>query len=359
MHIEEKFERTLTAKIKAVIEQEGDTAYEIGAWEAFNSSTSGSKNFGYKFLWIGLAASFLMAMSLNSLHTIYNEGHPENQEFATRKSNIMNSALTLSAGEENRFSNSEEKVLHLISTQIEENTGNILQAEGTSTFALADVDEKFAMPGIGEFKNLSTSNSFKYSPSFVSMDSHKRFDCPLTKGLKLGFQTTPLMSVSKNKNGFGWSAGVIAEIPFMKNLSLTSGLLINHQNVTYSESGFSESKIKSKMRLLAVELPLNIKYNIFKRKKKEVSVTAGVSSIAYVKQEYSDGTTNETKGFEGVDGVKYANMAMSVEFPVDKRLSVLVEPFVKMPLGSSTPKDIKVANTGVNVRLNYSLARLN
>jgi hypothetical protein len=112
------------------------------------------------------------------------------------------------------------------------------------------------------------------------------------------------------------------------------------------------------MKYLAVELPLNIKYTLFKRKKKEIALSAGVSSLPFVRQEYSDGTVKETSSLNPVDGTKYANMAMSVEFPIDKRLSVLVEPFVKVTVGHSA-KEMKTTNAGVNVRLNYSLAKLN
>ena len=62
--------------------------------------------------------------------------------------------------------------------------------------------------------------------------------------------------------------------------------------------------------------------------------------------------------FSKLEGVKFANVALSVEFPLEKNLSVLVEPFVKVPLGGTTSRDVKFSNAGVNVRLNYSLARL-
>ena len=75
MHIEEKFDNVLANKMRSVIEDHGSEAYEIGAWESFDSSsTGGSKPARYKFLWIGLAASFLMGMFLNPLFTSYNDG---------------------------------------------------------------------------------------------------------------------------------------------------------------------------------------------------------------------------------------------------------------------------------------------
>ena len=84
----------------------------------------------------------------------------------------------------------------------------------------------------------------------------------------------------------------VAELPILKRLSITSGLLISRQHIEVNKVNTTSENETGKSRfrgvLTAFEVPLNLKYDTFKRKNKEIAVSAGVSSLAYVKEDFSD-----------------------------------------------------------------------
>lgn len=209
----------------------------------------------------------------------------------------------------------------------------------------------------------------------------------ITWSVALAPQTAYLPS---GHSSLSMGGGVIADITLNGRFWLSTGLSVAQQTVGLSQpiyqvttttSGPVRQRTATDARLVFIDLPLNLTYQVGKPTRPLFRVSAGLSSLALVSQRYTDtylttqtqvvpvidfngqpgsvvqtSLTNQVEvrsgsGFGGVYWGRLLNLSVGIERPLSRRMVVAVEPYLKYPLAPLTQENLKIGSAGVSLRV--------
>lgn len=192
--------------------------------------------------------------------------------------------------------------------------------------------------------------------------------------------------------------GLSSEIPLSKHWVLFSGLSIARQRFDLNPMGgeasaantsvFAENSRTSRnlnatnVDLISLDVPINIRYNLDWQKSKGLSISMGISSLAYLRENYTNNFTEtrlvptfadepaaefgpvsfETEvaevqeqdnnaAFQTLEWAGLLNLSVGLRYPVFKTMSMEIEPFIKYPLRRFTEQELRLGSGGINMRL--------
>ena len=217
----------------------------------------------------------------------------------------------------------------------------------------------------------------------------------IKKPVKIGLNVSPMVNmIAENSNSnIGFASGVTIEIPVLKKFDVFTGILYTNQKFDAQNQLLSSSEAlnnggiqqtSSEATVNGIEIPINVKYN-FSISKKQMFVSAGISSTSYFKEatktnyivnttienRFQDSSGNNVIRYrveqssetvisnenpdEGFDFASMLNFSFGMEFPVNKkRQSLVIEPYFKYSLNSITIEKFDYASAGFYLRYNFS-----
>jgi hypothetical protein len=241
----------------------------------------------------------------------------------------------------------------------------------------------------------------------VTNGNQPRFDKPapdLPKGsdhenrLSWGITAGSMLAFAEQRisDGPGYSAGVTAEYALSPNVSLSSGgLLTYHQFelVNFAQADFANDYLPSfdnasrinltgnnHYEMLALEIPLNAQFNVMETSRKRLYVGAGLSSLVFLQQRFSGTNTafyeqsvfnDATGNFElqysastfevneeygplsRFDFGRLVNLSFGYVIRREKS-AMVIEPFVKLPIGTLTSREINLGMGGISIKYRFS-----
>lgn len=204
-----------------------------------------------------------------------------------------------------------------------------------------------------------------------------------------------MMNIHDSETDFSTGGGFYADWNFTKQMALSSGFFIGQNRLKYktehensllideddTEPGLFSSEDLSfiQLDLVNVEVPLNIRYFITDN----FSVSAGVSTVAFLKENYNYNyeyeqqiqvfETNETSNPEPVsrtvtfktsqtqsepslNTINWAGMytfSAGYQHDFGDHYAVSFEPFVKIPGGQITSRDIIYTTGGIQLKISF------
>jgi len=202
--------------------------------------------------------------------------------------------------------------------------------------------------------------------------------------LKLGVGISPGVTSTASASSYNYSGGFNAEIDLTRNLSLSAGIQIEHQNIvnrnTDNPTWLPEGE--SRAMLTALDLPFNLKFEFIDRQSSSFYISGGISSIAwleekYVNTSYSQKVVMNVRNLSGEAYVSYdienvknietrtidpltsfnfagrLNLMIGYEKKISSKLSLYLEPFVKIPVSEKTAEELEYTISGVSCRLSF------
>ncbi len=201
--------------------------------------------------------------------------------------------------------------------------------------------------------------------------------------------------------GMGYSAGVTGYLPLSEKISIGGGGLLVYNQFSLDDP-YSSSKSESDyayapepglsgdfnvisrrsyadVEYMAIDIPLNFRFTLSNIYRGKLYLTAGFSSLLYLQQNISQSSevtaqysrqntlgeyytdtgqstityTNEYDAFSRLDLGRLLNLSIGYMLYRDKH-SLLIEPFIKAPLGNVTSMDLYIGMAGVSLK--YHLA---
>jgi hypothetical protein len=192
----------------------------------------------------------------------------------------------------------------------------------------------------------------------------------------------------------GLSVGFYLDRKLTKKISLRPGLAVGKQSlglenensiavygnpVSFSDgTTLTPCSIEGRLNILAMELPLNLVFRIIDRGRSGFYVSAGASTMIYISQQYSASqvikytkvTYNSISGayipetsYTTVEVAKdygalsksdllgLANLSAGYSFPYGKTGTMLIEPFIQLPVNGLTSLDLKIRYGGISMKL--------
>ncbi|MEX2396919.1 MAG: hypothetical protein WD491_07835, partial [Balneolales bacterium] len=202
----------------------------------------------------------------------------------------------------------------------------------------------------------------------------------------------PLMNVHDSQTSWGMGGGFNTDWNFAENLSLSSGLFVAQNQLKYSnDNGSSTMRMSDEtmqspgdltymqVDLVSLEIPLNLKYSL----SDHFSVSAGLSSVAYLKEDYnytfeheqqiqvfgeaetngsgpatttvtlSESQSQSEPSLNKMDLAALYTFSIGYQHEIANRNTVSLEPFIKIPTGSLTSRDIKYTTGGIQMKIYF------
>lgn len=192
-------------------------------------------------------------------------------------------------------------------------------------------------------------------------------------------------SEAENNVAVGFSGGFSQSFPVTNKMAISSGLGLSQSNLLVKNNGdeVTESSQRGafqeivKAELLAIDIPLNIKYNFHQWNSNQLFISAGISSLIYLKQNFST-TIREVIGveiindkeqviivdefqerkssssepsFSKIDPAQILNISFGYEYALTANQSLIFEPYIKLPLGDLTSRDVRFGSAGLNIKI--------
>jgi hypothetical protein len=216
------------------------------------------------------------------------------------------------------------------------------------------------------------------------------------ENINLGVALSTLYNYTSKatKSDLNFSGGVLSEIDLLPNLSMQTGVIVSRQYFTtqgsssirgkdavYSYLATSEShspanvtSTSDRVKLVGLDVPVNLQYRY-----RDFSLTAGISSFTYIQEQYShrysaeyvnyvyDQANNlrETEKVIRSQSVKESydplqqfdlanilNLSLGYHFTFD-RSQLVLEPYMKHPLGDLTSQDIRFGSRGIRLKFQF------
>ena len=222
---------------------------------------------------------------------------------------------------------------------------------------------------------------------------------------KLGVVVSSLVNYSdkgEKDSQVNVGGGVLSEISLSKRLSITSGVLLTRQSLEMSRpanlpqfttsqnlggnqffANRSQEQSRSvRMQFVGLDIPVNLQYHLGKNVNQGLYVSVGLSSMAYLQEDYTH-TTRETiqrqvykagstaeptietyvsetnlksnpESLSRFDFARMLNVSMGMKYVVAQNMQILIEPYLKYPLGTLTNEQLRFGSAGVNLRCSFN-----
>ena len=164
--------------------------------------------------------------------------------------------------------------------------------------------------------------------------------------------------------------GLTVSYALTKKIGISTGMIYakkiyNYNGLGATVPGYVGKDWRVDADCKVLDIPINIDYQIFKKRRMAFNVSAGLSSYIMLNEKYqlTNGpglpvTNEEVTGNKHFLGI--ANFSVSVERQVNSRLSLGLQPFLKLPLTGIGKYDGNLSSAGLSVLFHIkSLGRNN
>lgn len=194
----------------------------------------------------------------------------------------------------------------------------------------------------------------------------------------------PMMNVNRSNAQLGMGGGLYTDWKFSDRFAFSTGILVAKNHLEYDTAELTpgvESEDLANMRadLLSLEIPLNLKFYVTN----DLSVSAGISSSAFMEEDYNytyeyqrevqvltlqedDGYRTVTKkvtvreseresagSFSTIDFAAFYTFSLGYQYGISERHTLSLEPYLKLPTGDLTSKKIKYSTGGLQLKISF------
>lgn len=227
----------------------------------------------------------------------------------------------------------------------------VIDGEGINSVSLAQLKTDGLLPGAlsnGKPKPLEKELRNSITPNRLSLTLLAAPDISSTSS-----------SVS---NKVSTNFGLMINYALTKKIGVSTGVIYAKKIYDYngfgtSTSGYSAGPWQVNADCKVLDVPVNINYQVFKKRSLGVNVSAGLSSYIMLNEKYqltsgpaSTVTNEEVTGNKHFMGI--ANFSVGVERKVNSRLSLGLQPFLKVPLTGIGKYEGNLSSAGISVLFN-------
>jgi hypothetical protein len=195
----------------------------------------------------------------------------------------------------------------------------------------------------------------------------------------------------------GGSFGFYLEQKITDRISLRPGLALAINSVgvdirsgSYNEFAYSVplydgnsgtlDSYNGRLNMLAMELPLNIVFRVFEKERSGLFLSTGASTMIYISQQFSGDFVNEYTqnklntatglidsetrystitvensygAFSRTDYFGLANFSAGYSLPYGKTGTLLIEPFMQLPISDLTALNLRVRYGGISMKIRF------
>ncbi len=381
----------ITALIKQTLDGYRED-YIQGSWENFVQK---KKNKSRRIVWLissGIAASLMIGILLLNLSNpvVKNDLLKNNQQvvtkenpgsIATKKDTVTKLMAALipakRIGSSNTFRTSAEYRL-ISGNEATEPATTLYQATNSPGDSVKVTSN--TKKGSDPAKRKTATKPLYFSAA----DDDRVVAAGSKRKVRFGINFSPGITATQSASSFNFSGGITADIPVYSNFQLSTGLQFENQSIVSNGPQISTSgpANQSKANLMNLDLPLNLTWRFFSGKLKCYYLSAGVSSLAYLKQDYQNTsysqqlvavsslvgghqiisynivnvastTQNTISPFRTFDFAGRLNFMVGLEQQLSPKLFLHFEPYLKIPVSGLATENLKYISSGVTFKISF------
>ena len=201
---------------------------------------------------------------------------------------------------------------------------------------------------------------------------------------RLGVSVSSGVSMANTSSSVNFGGGINADYNIFSKFSISTGIQVERHDVINETSGnpgwLPPGQIQAS--LLDIDIPVNIKWQFLALRSTSYYVSGGVSSVLYLNEKYTttsysqrmvpnlemdNGTPYVSYQIENVkttEEIKEAplstfdfagriNIILGFEYKLSTRLSLHVEPYLKLPLTDLATQNIRFTTSGLSCRISF------
>ena len=218
-------------------------------------------------------------------------------------------------------------------------------------------------------------NYSKGSENSLNLGFGLSSDFKLAKNLKLSTGIALAQNSLKYSSGNQWPETASAGLAIAVNNSNYQKDIMDSNPLIGLQNGFGAAANPSKINnfnanLLSLDIPINLKYQILSKKNK-LYVLTGLSSGTYLNEVYTykytqsynlanqsvidpQGSEVSSNASNNFYLARTLNISAGLSTPLTKTQELIIEPFLKYPLGGLGEQNIKFGAAGLNLKLNFN-----
>jgi hypothetical protein len=209
-----------------------------------------------------------------------------------------------------------------------------------------------------------------YETNEVPMDKSEPEHQP--RKMALSFLAAPDYNGVNNLNNasLGNDFGLMVTLEIAKNWNFSTGGIYakklyetGFNNYTPTKNIWTEyypKSVNADCRVL--DIPLNISYTILKRKNNTISLGSGISSYIMLREDYrfsyAENDSSNPQSYHIVNGSQHwlsvLNLQANFEQRLNQRLSISLQPYMKIPLGNIGFAGVKLQSFGMAANLSWN-----
>ncbi|MCJ0742183.1 outer membrane beta-barrel protein [Pedobacter montanisoli] len=244
------------------------------------------------------------------------------------------------------------------------------------------VNNNQIIPNVTQSSTSLVLDTTQHSASIVTAPQEKTSqneETPIKNQLKLpltlAFTAGPDFSSTSTMIGgkSGVFAGLSIGVQLTKKLAVQTGLVYGSKNYdarsfdyTFNNPNTQNiiSNIKAACKVL--EIPLRASYSVTDNAKRNITINAGLSSYIMLNEKYIFKYTPESNRADRISSVNNANqhllnvLDISATYNIkleNKRFSVGIEPYFKIPLTGIGQGSVPLKSNGISLKLNYDFSK--
>lgn len=231
---------------------------------------------------------------------------------------------------------------------------------GVETLALRWVPRVFLFDQ--SIKPMTLDSSYYQAADLDSLQTFKRWSFGALVSLDLS---------ATGLDGFtdpGTMIGLLAEYRISKKWSIQSGLNYSVKNYAalgreYDTStwpgGRSDNLVSAIARCLVLDIPINLRRYFPAKNGNQWFVSSGVSTYLMLSEDYNYEYATQNPNWSPTGQIRgennhffgIANFSVGYETPINKKLGLAIEPFMKLPLTGIGQGKVKFLSFGANVAI--------
>ena len=204
----------------------------------------------------------------------------------------------------------------------------------------------------GEKVNSRFSLALSFSPDINSVSSFSNSDIGTSIGVGASYKINKRLSL---QTAIGYSKKVYSASPYQYKASWA-----NSNAAKYAESIDAECRV--------LDIPINLRYTFASSSKQTFFIAGGLSSYFMLEETYTlvgaaqPGYPNNTDPSysyknENNHPLGVANLSVGISKALNKQTSVVIQPYVKLPLTGIGQGKVNLQSTGIIFQLEYNLPR--
>jgi hypothetical protein len=407
-------EREIFSHIKQSLERY-EEAYIPGSWENFlHKGKTRKRRLLYRIV-SGIAACLLVGYVGSNLINFENRDQltstaeqttatlqniPDDQIKSAKDTRPL-TATTESGSKQFKSAKSESKIQSILKEKFVAKVENGTTEQTIVSIPTVDSTNKIAAiaTNIERQTNISKTDSIiPGSPDSAKGKSNKVFlNAPPSnkdqnlasvskKRVRFGLNFSPGLSTAQASSSFNYTGGISADIPLSSKFQLSTGLQVENQSMARKFQSIASSSTapqnETRTKLINLDLPVNITWKFASEKSHAYYVSAGLSSLVYLRQENKNTTYsqtlvpvssivagNEIKTYNVVDKISVSqdqvappqtfdfagriNMIVGFEKKLSDKIFIHFEPYAKIPVSGLAPGELNHTTTGINFKISF------